>query len=436
MYIVTGQQSTDEVVCLATGSATIVGLRVYNPSSSVVNVEVRAYDYSKSLEIGLSRHSVAPDSTIDLGGREIILNDLDEAYVSGNSSNENLQYTYGLSGDSSKTFIALQYYDDDSEYLNDPSFTPPNVVIKAFNTNSSTAELILQAHEDSASRTNNNFARNIPPGEFRSVGYPPFESYDYSLADNAVAHPFDLCIYRENSPSKEYGSFTHSAGTQQIGNWSNIYVQKQFQIYNITRGTANPVDVHIEFLAATSSNPPVLPTDSNVIQVTGTDTDSNGNVTDAYIAWYQGPNKDWGSTSSNGGGWDFWDVGSYRNQDGSIKGTAVNSIGYSGTAPGYTRDNSATGYIEIQFFLEGQFATRPVPAGTPYQRLMTTANTTYTNINNGSGRSCIGGAGRNCGLTPTQNTYYNSFVPYDPVREGYWLDLGGDGPPVSQDGWF
>ena len=348
MYIVTGQQSTDEVVCLGTGSATIGGLRIYNPSSSIVNVEVRAYDYSKSLEIGLSRHSLSPDSTTSLG-EEIILNHLDEAYVSGNSSNENLQYTYGLSGDTSKKFIALQYYGDDSEYLSDPSFTPPNVVIKAFNANSSTAELTIQAHENTTSLTNNKFVQNIVPGQSRKIGYPPFDSYDYSLADNAVAHPFDLCIYRENSPSTEYGSFMHSAGTQEIGNWSNIFVQKQFQIYNITRGTDNPVDVHIEFLAATSSNPPVLPTDSNVIQVTGTDTDSNGNVTDAYIAWYQGPNKDWGTTSSNGGGWDFWDVGSYRNQDGSIKGSAVNSIGYSGTGPGYTRDNSATGYIEIQY---------------------------------------------------------------------------------------
>ena len=89
MYITTGQQSTAEVVCLATGSASIVGLRIYNPSSSIANVEVRAYDYSKSLEVGLIRSSLAPASTTDIGGGEIILNHLDEAYVSGNSSNEN-----------------------------------------------------------------------------------------------------------------------------------------------------------------------------------------------------------------------------------------------------------------------------------------------------------------------------------------------------------
>ncbi len=415
MYIVTGQQSTDEVVCLATGSATIAGLRVYNPSSSVVNLEVRAYDYSKSLEIGLSRHSLSPDSTTSLGG-EIILNDLDEAYVSGNSSNENLQYTYGLSGDTSKTFIGLNYYNDDPEYLSSPSFSPPNVVIKAFNANSSTAELSLQAHENSNSLTNNKFVNNISAGQSRKIGYPPFDSYDYSLADNQVAHPFDLCIYAEGSRGSEYCSFTHFAYNDLHKVLANWKVYKIFKINNITCGTPNPVDLHIRFM-----NIPYTERDTqqgNRIQLNTTGTDANGTITDAYIDVYPAIQTDWGSAFA--GGWGYWDVSTYKYADGRIRPNAhLRSIGHSGSS----WNNHVTGFMEVQFFISGSISSRTAPVEVREVASMSD----WPNMCPIDTSSPSLYPYHNCGLGPTQVYWANTFVPYDPVREGNWLDLAGGG---------
>ena len=416
MRLLTCKQSTENVCVLATGDGEVTSVTVYNPSSEPATLQLRAYDKSKDLNIGLAENTIEPLSTLSFMGNPsnpaavAILNSGDELSISGNSQGHNLHYTYGFSGSTNQTFVALQNYDTTEEDLAGFSFTPPNnILIKSFNTTSSDGELTLEANVYNGT-SNKRLNKPLKSKSSTLTPFPPFESWDSSTADNEVAHPFDLCIYTKNSSDPEYRkfrrTFAHDAWCEFI---------------NRTAGTADPVNLHLQFVAMTASTNPTLSQGfyrhisdcgaNNNIYVDSVTTGSNGKVTDVDINIMIMNNGDWVTP-----GYRMWNDGTFLNEDGTRLpmqnlATAYGSttcpaggIGWSGSLygsyPCYPKDATATGYLKVQLGI-GENEYTAGWGGQPRWNM---------------GTSVFREKG--------QSVYSSSFVPYDPVRGGYWLDLG------------
>jgi len=408
MRLLTCKQSTEEVFVLATGNGGVSPLSIYNPSSEPVTLQLRGYDLSQDLNIGLSEITLKPFSTSELKDiSNFPLNSGDELSFSGNSQGHNLQYTYGFSGDTKGLFRAFKYIDTAEKYVAGTTYTPPkNIFIKAFNTSAASGELIVEA-EAHEGNTNKYSIQNVHGRKNVVIEASNLGSWDSYLANNEVAHPFDMCIYTKDSTLPQYSQMKKTFAD---GAWAKFV--------NRTAGTDNPVGVHLQFRNMT--NPPFANnyyrtsascSVPNNISVNSVTKDTNGKVTDVNIDVWIDSNSDWLTP-----GFRMWNDGTFLNENGTNLptqplgyeyGASTNpagGIGWSGSlygdAPCYPKDASATGYLQVQIGI-GDTEYKAGWSGQPRWNQATSAFNGY-------------------GST----VYYSSWVPYDPIRQGYWLDLG------------